>query len=397
MKKLNILNIGPTPPRKGGSAFVNIETMRGLAERGHYVRCITFMPGEYLREENYDESWRDTSIEVYPIEAPFVQSSRPLSPEEMERRENLILEKFHALVDNEKPDVVMVGHESYSYYANEEARKIGIPLVQVLHGTPTHLIDDGVLPPEMTERFLDSINQATLVVGVSNYLSGIVKRHGIKQATYIHNGTDTEKFRPKEKDPEFLSSLGIDVGNRVIMHASTLRPIKRPLDIVRSAPLVLEKYPETVFVIVGEGVLKEKMKEEARKSGVYDSFRFVGSVDYDEMPEYFSHADMFLLPSEREGFGRVIREAQACSAVPIASDIKPMDEVIEDRKTGYLFERGNAEKLARSILELSQDEEKRMYIGKRGRDVAVDNNLANMITRYEMALFDPVQYLESVA
>lgn len=395
-KQLNILNIGPVPPRIGGSAFVNIETMIGLAEKGHRVRCISQLSKEHLEKPDYDFSWRGTSVEVFPIEAPFIQSSKPLTDEEIKNKQDIILDRFHTLVDGDIPDVVMIGHESYAFYANEEARKIGIPVVQVLHGTPTHMIDEGVYPEDLTKRFLDSVNEATLVIGVSNYLANIVRKHGIKQTTYIHNGTDTNKFKPKEfTDEEFLASLGLELRNRVLLHASTLRPVKRPLDIVESAHYALQKDPDLRYVIVGDGVLRENMEERAEELGVSEYFRFVGRIDFESIPKYFQHANMFLLPSEHEGFGRVIREAQACSTVPIASNVGPLTEVIEDNETGCLFEKGNLKGLSSKILELAGNGEYREKIAKQARDAAVASNLVTMVDKYESALISPLDYLRT--
>lgn len=393
-QKLSILNIGPTPPRIGGSPFVNIETMNALASKGHRVRCISQLSSDDLGSPDYDLSWRDTGVEVYPVEAPFIPSSERLSDGEMGRRRSDIVERMEALVEIEKPDVVMVGHESYSAYANDVARAMGLPVVQVLHGTPTAMIDENDYPDDLRERFLSSVGKATLVVGVSNYLAKIMRRHGIKQSTYIHNGTDTSKFKPKDvKDEEFLASLGLSLSDKVVLHASTLRPVKRPLDIVESAPGVLDRDPSVKYLIVGDGPLRPEMEKRARELGVDEYFRFVGNVDYENMPSYFQNATMFLLPSQREGFGRVLREAQACGSVPIASDIGPAREVIENRKTGLLFGRGNLKSLVRKIVLLARSPDYRADISMRARDVAVRNNMGAMVGRYERALANPRGYL----
>lgn len=393
-KKLNILNIGHTPPRLGGSAFANIETLIALSEKGHKVNCITHLAPNHLSQENYNSSWKDTNVNVHPIELEFIPAAKPPSAEHMKKKKKLILDKFYTLVKKESPDVIMIGHESYSFYANEEARKLGIPVVQMLHGTPTHGIDNGIYPKDLTNQFLESLDQATLIVGVSKYLSKILNNHGITQTSYIYNGTDTDVFKPAEKkDEAFLKSLGIKLSNKVVMHASNLKPVKRPLDIVESAQYAIKEDPSIVYVIVGDGPLKEPMESRAKELKIYDNFRFVKKIPFSEMPKYFQNADLFLLPSENEGFGRVIREAQACENVPLASNIGPLPEVIEDRMSGRLFEKGNVKDLAYKILETTADKINHTRIKKNARNVAVNYNIHRMIEDYELALTDPLNFL----
>jgi|GEM_PF-994207 glycosyltransferase involved in cell wall biosynthesis len=389
-RELNILNVGPMPPRTGGSCFVNNETLTSLSKNGHYVRCVTQASDSQVKDANYDSAWRGSGVEVYPVVADFVQSSQRLPEREVERRRRDIVDQMYQLIDDSRPDVVMTGHESYAYYANEAASKRGLPVVQVLHGTPTHIIGRGEYPKDLTERFINSMNCATLVVGVSNALANVVRRYGINHATYIHNGTDTQHFQPrKEPDKNFLRSIGANIEDKVVLHASTLRDIKRPLDIVESAKYALDKDPNLYYVIVGDGKLKGDMEERVVELGIEDRFKFTGRVDYGDIPDYFQHAQVFLLPSENEGFGRVLREAQACKSVPIASDLEATREVIDNGKTGYLFKKGHVKNLAKKTLELTKNVKKRMLMANRGHDVATSNNLVSMVRRYESVLKNP--------
>ena len=393
-KKLNILNLGPVPPRIGGSAFVNIETLISLAQKGHTVNCISNRTKSDLYVPGYDSAWKKTGVNIDLIDAQFIPSSVPPTEERLELQRKQILDKFYKYVDQQKPDVLMVGHESFSYYANEEARKLGIPVVQVLHGTPTHGIDEGIYPEEQKNLFLDSLNEATLIVGVSKYLSSILNSHGINQTTYIYNGTDTKFFKPtKTKSKKFLKQLGITLGQPVVMHASTLRAVKRPLDIVESAYYATQENKDLVYVIVGNGPLKEPMEARAKELGIYNNFRFVDAVPFSQIPKYFQHADMFLLPSEHEGFGRVVRESQACKAVPITSDIGPLPEIIDDGWNGSLFKKGDVRGLAQAVLSISGDKDLRMRLGENGRKSAVHYNLTKMIGDYECALSAPDDFL----
>ncbi|USN45404.1 MAG: glycosyltransferase family 4 protein [Candidatus Woesearchaeota archaeon] len=394
-KKLSILNVGPTPPRLGGSAFVNIETMIHLAERGHHVRAISQLSASQLASPDHDRSWRGTGVEVFPIEAEFQPSSKPLSRKELKDKADLIQSQFMQLVREERPDIVMVGHESQSFYVNEFARKMGIPVLQVLHGTPTHLIDRGVFPPWLSERFMKAVGAATIVIGVSKYLANIVRGYGILQTAHIYNGTDTKLFAPRDtKDPEFLASIGASLTDKVIMHASNLKSIKRPLDIIYSAAIALDSDPSLRYVFVGDGPLRAEMEEVAEQLDISSRVSFVGKTTYEKMPEFFQHAEVFILSSEQEGFGRVIREAQACRTVPLASNIGPMGEVIDHGRTGVLYEKGNVHALAAETLALTRNEERRRHMGTQARLVAEAYDIAAMVADYESALSAPHDFLK---
>lgn len=391
VEKLKILNVGPMPPRTGGSCFVNNETLTSLALRGHEVRCITQSPQDQINSPNYDDAWAGSGVVVHPVVAEFVQSSKRLSEGEMSKRKRDITDKMHELIDESRPDVVMTGHESYAFYANEAAQKRGIPIVQVLHGTPTHLIGTGEYPKDLTRIFLDSINRATLVVGVSNALADIVREKGIMQTTYIHNGTDTNHFKPADGiDEDFLKYIGAGIHDKVVLHASTLRNIKRPLDIVESARRALDSDPSLYYVIVGDGALKPQMEERVDELGMASRFKFTGRINHKDIPPYFQHAQAFLLPSENEGFGRVLREAQACETVPIASDLPATREVIDHGSTGYLFEKGNIKQLAERTLAVTGDAPKRKDMAAKGYDVATSSNLIEMVSQYEKVLGETI-------
>src|SRR4029434_2172973 len=128
--------------------------------------------------------------------------------------------------------------------------------------------------------------------------------------------------------------------------ASQIRPIKRPLDIVRSARDVLRRNPRVLYLIVGEGMSREKIGGLAAQCGVIERFRFQPFVDNAVMPRYMNLADLVVMPSEREGLSRVYLEAQACAKTLLASDIPGAREAVTHGETGLLFRRGDIDDLA---------------------------------------------------
>ena len=395
---LNILNVGPTPPRVGGSAYANIELLVALAERGHRVRCISHMSTQDMARADRDFAWEGSQLEVYPLGPEYIRSAHEPTAGEMITRSARTTTKLNELIDEEDPDVLMIGHESLAPYTTPEARRLGLPIVQVLHGSLTQRMDAGEFTPGYTDLFFKAVSAADVVVGVSDYLADVVRRHRVTHATYIHNGTDTGLFTPVDsKDPHFLESLGIPEGSTVVLHASNLKAIKRPLDIVESAAEAVRLQPSLVYVIAGDGDLREAMEDRARELGVYDNFRFVGIVPFQRIPKYFQNADIFALPSESEGFGRVIREAQASGAVPIASNVGALPEVITHGTDGLVYPVGDTKGLTRSVLYLANNPNDRLRMARAGRVTAVENNFAAMVGSYERALHTAIERREALA
>lgn len=387
MNRLNVINVGPTPPRVGGSAYANIETIMGLHNKGHRVRCVTCLSSSDFDVPDYDIAWRGSGIDVHPLEHQWIPSNVAPKKDYLEERSRLIGRKLKKLIREERPDVIMVGHESYSWYVNKLSRAEGIPVVQVLHGTPTHGLSEGVYPEEVKSAFIDNLLSTDMVIGVSKYLADIAQGFGVENTTYIYNGTDTNIFKPlRKKDPRFLRKLGVDIEDVVVLHASSLKSVKRPLDIVKSAQKVVEENGNVVYVVAGNGPLKGDMEDEVNRRNLRDNFRFVGPVGFGDMPQLFGNSDSFVLTSEREGFGRVIREAQACSVVPLASNVGPLEEVITHDHDGILFPKGDTDKLAEQVLDLAESREKRRWIGENARTTALATNFNHMVGRYEQTL-----------
>ena len=170
------------------------------------------------------------------------------------------------------------------------------------------------------------------------------------------------------------------------MHASNLKGVKRPLDIVRSGERVLRERPEVAYLIVGDGPLRAAMEERCRQEGILGSFRFVGWVEHERVPEYLNLADIAVMPSETEGFALAYLEAQACGCVLLASDIPAAREVVEDGRTGLLFRRDDVDHFAAQTLRAAGDPGLRAAIGRRAREAVRAHDLDRTVAAYEHAL-----------
>ncbi len=128
------------------------------------------------------------------------------------------------------------------------------------------------------------------------------------------------------------------------------------------------------------------MEERARSLGIAASFRYAEEVAHEEMPRYMSLADIVLLPSEREGFPLVYREAQACGRALLASDIAAATEAIVPGRTGMLFRTGDVADLAAQTLALLRDPSLRHRLGVEARALAESESLEQWTDAYVRAL-----------
>jgi glycosyltransferase involved in cell wall biosynthesis len=132
---------------------------------------------------------------------------------------------------------------------------------------------------------------------------------------------------------------------------------------------VVEVLPETKFLLVGDGILRERLMRQAEDLKMRDNIIFTGLVERKEIPKLISVMDMVVHTSLREGLPRVLPEALAMAKPVIAFEIDGVAEIIRDGKNGYLIPPKDSEKLAQSIIHLLNDREKARRMGEAGRDM----------------------------
>ncbi|HXJ84584.1 MAG TPA: glycosyltransferase family 4 protein, partial [Candidatus Methylomirabilis sp.] len=306
---------------------------------------------------------------------PFDEHYRRIEQRELRRC-------LPALIAAERPDVVVAGQEPLAWYVPQIAREHGVSCVLLLRGSPTSMIVDSMFPEEHERSWLEAFRRADRVVTVSRFFEAGLRERGLSRVSAIQNHVDLDRFRPEAKDPALLDRLGIRPDQIVVVHASKIEPLKRPLDLVAVAGEI-GRLVDLIYVVVGEGPLLAGVKETCRKLGIMERFRFVGWVPYDRMPRLLNLADMVVQPSQREGLSRVYLEAMACGRVLIASDIPAAREVVRDRQNGLLFELGNLDSLARTIRLAAENGALRERIGENARTSVASHALERVAAQYE--------------
>ena len=384
---MNLLYVGDCGPKPSGAPISCDQLLRELAGRGCRIRALA--PALLSGDPDlaaFDAARPHIDAHHYPVPHYFFHPfERPSAEWDAATRAG-VAEGVERLIRESRPDVMLV-RELWLPYAIRAAVDRAIPSIAMVRGNPTTAILAGVFPDDLEESFLAALRMADRIVTVARHFLPGLRALGFPEVECVPNAVDVTRFAPAPRDPEVAQRLGVRETDIVVLHASQLRPIKRPLDIVRAAPEVLRRNPRVLYVVVGEGVSLDEMRALAAASGVMDRFRFTPFVDNSLMPRYMNVADIVVMPSEREGLSRVYLEAQACARTLIASDIAAAREAVSDGQTGLLFRKADVEDLAEKTLLAAGSPGLRAAIGRRGRrHVEQHHDIRHAVTEYMRVL-----------
>ncbi|CAN5313496.1 N-acetyl-alpha-D-glucosaminyl L-malate synthase BshA [soil metagenome] len=371
------MNIGITVyPTYGGSGIVGSELGRDLAERGHNVHFISSFLPTRLTELNDRIHFHEVEMMTYPL---FEHQPYDLA----------LATKMATVARAEKLDLFHVHyaipHSISAILARESIKqKRYVPVITTLHGTDITLVgaDRSYLP---ITRY--GLQQSDGVTAVSKFL---------KQATI-----ETFDFDEIEVVPNFIcpkhylrlpdspkrAELAPN-GERLLVHVSNFRPVKRPNDCVEILAKVRAAGENAKLIMVGDGPERSAVSYRAEQLGVREFTEFVGKQA--NIPQYLGVADIFLLPSELESFGLAALEAQACEVPVISTRIGGIPEVINDGETGFMSDIGDVDKMAADTLKLLRDEDMRRKFGERGRELAVQRYSTEHIIPQYIAFYEKI-------
>lgn len=383
---LDILYVGTLPPHPGGTAISCSQILVGLARLGHTVRSIAPMTPETLECGDSSES-SPPRLGVRPYIVPHFQTrslTAPVSYREFEGRQ--LGRVFAELVAEKRPDVVIAGRESFAWHVPKLAAAVELACVVRASGGPWIGLLHGRYGRALSREMLTELRRAALIVTPARHMARQLQALEVGTVRVVPEPVDMERFRPGPRDRGLARTLGIDDGDLVVLHASKLRSIKRPLDIVYSAERVLARQPRITYLVVGDGTSREEMEAACASAGVRHRFRFAGWVDYERMPEYLNLADIVLMPSETEAQSRVCLEAHSSGRALLASDIPGAREIVADGQTGILFQRGNIEDLTAKTLFLAERTDVRRRIGEQARQRMRHHSLPAVVRAYDAIL-----------
>ncbi len=371
------MNIGITVyPTYGGSGIVGSELGRELAERGHNVHFISSVLPTRLTEVGGRVHFHEVEMMTYPL---FEHQPYDLA----------LATKMATVARAEKLDLLHVHyaipHSISAILARESIKdKRFVPVITTLHGTDITLVgaDRSYLP---ITRY--ALQQSNGVTAVSKFLKkATIETFDFDDVEVIpnficpsHYGRSTDSAMREQLAPN---------GERLLVHVSNFRPVKRPVDCVEILAKVRANMNHVRLVMVGDGPERHAAAYRAETLGLKDDVIFVGKRS--NINDYLGAADIFLLPSELESFGLAALEAQACELPVIATRIGGMPEVVTDGENGFLSDIGDVEKMSRDVLRLLKDEEMLRSFGRRGREQAVDRYSTDKIIPQYLNYYDKV-------
>ncbi|HUN65333.1 MAG TPA: N-acetyl-alpha-D-glucosaminyl L-malate synthase BshA [Bacteroidota bacterium] len=364
------MNIGISCyPTYGGSGVVAAELGKALAERGHRIHFISYaMP---IRLDGFSDNiiYHEVEIASYPLfDFPLYTPALASKIVEVARFEKLDILHAHYAIP----------HATSAYLAKQILGPDGPRIVTTLHGTDITLVG---LEPSYLPVMKFSIEQSDGVTAVSRFLKEktLTNYHIEKEIQVIPNFVDTRKY--VRTDASRIRETIAPGGEKVLIHVSNFRGVKRVGDVVRIFERVHQKIPSKLM-LVGDGPDRSNCEQLARDLGVFGEIKFLGKQS--ELIALLSAADLFLIPSQSESFGLSALEAMACGTPVIASSVGGLPELVQHGATGYIAEIGDIDRMARySIDLLTNDQKYRMFsLAARNRAVELFDS-RGIVDRYE--------------
>jgi L-malate glycosyltransferase len=328
-------------PTVGGSGVVATELGKLLAERGHEIHFITSSIPFRLNKMYHNIYFHQVEVSQYSVfQYPPYDIALANKMAEITERENLDILHVHYAIP----------HAVCAILGKQMSGK-DVKIVTTLHGTDITVLG---YDPSLTGAIRFGIEKSDVVTAVS---SALVKQTNDliqpdKDIHTVYNFIDERVY--KAVDSQHLrNEYGIKDNEKVIIHVSNFRGVKRVTDVVAAFNLIQNEIPAKLL-LVGDGPEMTVICRQVGELGLEDKVLFLGKQD--NLEELYSLSDIKLLLSEKESFGLVALEAMACGVPSIGTNVGGIPEVIEDGYNGFICEVGNVAQVAEKSLLLLKDE-----------------------------------------
>ncbi len=347
------MNVGITCyPTVGGSGAVAAELGKQLARRGHSVHFVSYRLPFRLDDFSTNVCYHEVDVTTYSL-FEYTPHDLALAAKMAEVARENSLDLFHVHY--------AIPHAITGFLAQQMLGDKAPKLITTLHGTDITLLGQDRSFFEITKF---GIERSDGVTAVSEFLKRMtIEEFEIgRQIEVIPNFVDLATFSGTGHSLE--RSAYAAPGEKVVLHISNMRPVKRLLDVVRIFERVLREVP-AVLLLVGEGPERASAQALARRLGIQERVRFLGRLD--RIEEVTAVADVCLLPSELESFGLSALEAMASGVPVVGSDAGGLPEVVRHAETGFLLPVGDVEGMAARTIEILKDDEHRRALGRAAR------------------------------
>ena len=357
-------------PTFGGSGVLATELGKALAETGHNIHFITYQQPVRLSGFHANIFYHEVRVPTYPLFdfPPY---------------ETALASTMVDVVNNNDIDILHVHyaipHAAAAYMAKQILAKQGkkLPVITTLHGTDITLVGrDKTYSPVVTF----SMEESDVLTAVSNNLKEETYRNFNiqKPIEVIYNFVDVKRFNKKPVDA--FKKLIAPNNEKIIVHASNFRKVKRVMDVVQTFLLVNKKIPSRLLLL-GDG--PERPEIEAFTRGCEDcaEIKFLGKQE--QMEDILPIADLFMLTSEYESFGLAALEAMAAEVPVISTNAGGLPEINVDGYCGYMSEVGDVKSMSENAIKILSDETVHRQFKANALAQANKFDIANIVPLYE--------------
>lgn len=368
-------------PTFGGSGVLATELGKALAQQGHQVHFITYQQPVRLNGFIPNIFYHEVQVPTYPLfDYPPYETALASTMVDVIKNNQLQLLHVHYAIP----------HASAAYMAKKilEQEGLHIPVITTLHGTDITLVGrDKTYAPVVAF----SINQSDAITAVSQNLSDETYTHFKieKPIEVIHNFVDVKRFSRKPIDA--FKKVIAPNGERIIIHASNFRKIKRVEDVVLIFHEVAKKVSSRLL-FVGDGPERATAEDLSRRLGICHLVRFVGKQE--QMEDILAIGDLFLLTSEYESFGLAALEAMAAGVPVVSTNAGGLPEIMVQGITGYMGHVGDVETMSSQAIEILQNDERLQQFKEAAAHHAAAFDIRSIVPLYEQ-LYEAV--LQQVA
>lgn len=358
-------------PTFGGSGVLATELGKALADKGHQVHFITYQQPVRLNVFNANIFYHEVRVPTYPLfDYPPYELALASTMVDVIINHDLDLLHVHYAIP----------HASAAYMAKQIVKQKNgrsIPVITTLHGTDITLVGkDKTYEPVVTF----SINESDAITAVSRNLKEETYRFFDikKEIDVIYNFVDVHRFDKKPLEA-FRQVIAPD-NEKILIHASNFRKVKRVDDVIKVFAQVSKALPAKLLM-VGDGPERHATEELCRQYGVDAQVRFLGKQE--QMEDILAVSDIFLLTSEYESFGLAALEAMAARVAVISSDAGGLAEINVHGSTGFLTQVGDIDAMSKYAIELLSNNSYLAEMKEKAYQHACQFDISKIIPQYE--------------
>jgi L-malate glycosyltransferase len=363
------MNVGITCyPTYGGSGVVATELGKALAERGHNVHFISYALPMRLSGFTDNVVFHEVETSSYPLfDFPLYTLALASKMVEVAKFEKLDLFHCHYAIP----------HATSAFLAKEMLAPTNIKVITTLHGTDITLVG---LEPSFLSVMKFSIERSDGVTAVSRFLKEkTLTNYGIeKEIEVIPNFVDTKKYH--RGNAEDVRKHFAAPGEKLLVHTSNFRPVKRVADVILVFNEVLKKVPSKL-ILVGDGPDRSQCEILCRELCIQEHVKFLGKQI--DVIHILAAADIFLMPSQSESFGLSALEAMACGVPVISSSVGGLPELQVHGQTGFIAEFGDTDRMAKYAIDLLSNPTKHQLFSDAARRRALEFDADKIVGHYE--------------